>query len=156
MPGQVLTVLLRVRHPAATPVAKSAAVRPKILIVDDETDARHLLDYNFSAAGFEVITASSGDAALRSAARYKPDVILLDIVLPDMDGFAVCRRLRTQPATADTPVVVLSSHSGFSVQAAGAEAGVRRCLSKTTDLNKIIAAVRLSWEEARSCSRAQM
>ena len=123
-------------------------MRPKLLIVDDEADARQMLDYNFTAAGFDVITADSGDAALRFAALHKPDVILLDIILPGMDGFTVCRRLRDQPATARTPVVVLSSHSGFSVQAAGAEAGARRCLSKTTDLTKIIAAVKLTWEEA--------
>jgi len=131
-------------------------VRPKLLIVEDESDARHLLDYNFTAAGFDVITADSGEAALRLAARHHPDVILLDILLPGIDGFSVCRHLRAQLATARTPVVVLSSHSGFSVQAAGAEAGARRCLSKTTDLAKIVAAVRLTWEEANPRPSAKM
>jgi len=130
------------------PAAQPGKVRLKLLIVEDETDARRLLNYCFTTAGFDVMTADSGEAALRLAARRKPDVILLDIQLPDMDGFTVCRQLRDQPATVDTPVIVLSSHSGFSVQAAGTEVGVRRCLSKTTDLAKIIAAVRLAWEEA--------
>jgi DNA-binding response OmpR family regulator len=123
-------------------------VRPKLLIVDDEGDARRLLDYNFAVAGFTVATAASGAAALRLATRLKPDVILLDIVLPDMDGFTVCRLLRAAPVTAGTPVVMLSSHSGFSVHATGTEAGARRCLSKTADLADIIAAVRLTLAES--------
>jgi two-component system cell cycle response regulator len=127
-------------------------VRPKLLIVDDEAEVRQLLDYNFSVSGFDVITAASGGAALRLAQRYRPDVILLDILLPDFDGFTVCRKLRAQPFTAHIPIVVLSSHSGFSVHAAGSEAGARRCLSKTADIAKIIAAVRLTWAEARHCS----
>lgn len=131
-------------------------MRPKLLIVDDETDALQLLDYNFTAAGFDVILADTGEAALRSAIRYKPDVILLDIILPDMDGFSICRQLQARPVTARIPVVMLSSHSGFSVQAAGAEAGVRRCLSKTTDLANIIAAVRLTLEEANHHSATRM
>jgi DNA-binding response OmpR family regulator len=131
-------------------------VRPKLLIVEDEAEALQLLDYNFSAAGFEVITTESGEAALRLAVRHKPDIILLDIMLPDMDGFSVCRQLRARPATAHTPVVVLSSHSGFSVQAAGTEAGARRCLSKTTEMAKIIAAVRLTWEELNNSSPVKM
>jgi DNA-binding response OmpR family regulator len=124
-------------------------VRPKLLIVDDEVDARRLLDYNFTAAGFDVATAASGKAALRLAARLKPDVILLDIVLPDADGFSVCRQLRARPTTARTPVVMLSSHSGFSIHATGTEAGARRCLSKSIELSKIIAAVRLTCQEAK-------
>jgi DNA-binding response OmpR family regulator len=123
-------------------------VRPKLLIVDDEGDARRLLDYNFTAAGFRVATAVSGETALRLAARLRPDIILLDIVLPDMDGFTVCRQLRAAAHTARTPVVMLSSHSGFSVQATGAEVGARRCLSKSAELSQIIAAVRLTWTEA--------
>ena len=131
-------------------------MRPKLLIVEDETEARQLLDYNFNAAGFEVVLADCGNAALRLAARHRPDVILLDIMLPDMDGFTVCRRLRTQAATAQTPVVVLSAHSGFSVQAAGVEAGARRCLSKSTDLTRIIAAVRLTLEEVNGAVPSKM
>jgi DNA-binding response OmpR family regulator len=124
-------------------------VRPILLIVDDEKEARHLLDYNFSAAGFDVITAASGEAALRMAAHHQPDIVLLDIVLPDMDGFSVCRRLRSRAVTARIPVVMLSSHSGFSVHAAGTEAGVRRCLNKASDLAEIVAAVQLTLEESR-------
>lgn len=131
-------------------------MRPKLLIVEDEDEARQLLDYNFSLAGFEVLTTATGEAALRLAVRHQPDVILLDILLPDVDGFTVCRRLRSRPATARTPVVVLSAHSGFSVQAAGTEAGVRRCLSKAADLSKIIAAVKLTWEESRDASPLKM
>jgi len=126
------------------------------LIVDDEADVRQLLDYNFTASGFDVITAAGGDTALRLAGRHRPDVILLDILLPDRDGFTVCRQLRSQPITAHIPVVVLSSHSGFSVHAAGSEAGARRCLSKATDMAKIIAAVKLTWDETKHCCLDKM
>jgi DNA-binding response OmpR family regulator len=126
------------------------------LIVDDEAEVRGLLDYNFAASGFDVITAANGETALRLAQRHRPDVILLDILLPDFDGFTVCRRLRAQPQTAQIPIVVLSSHSGFSVHAAGSEAGARRCLSKTLEIARIVAAVRLTWDETRRCSPDKM
>ena len=65
---------------ADTAPAQFVRVRPKLLIVDDEADVRQLLDYNFTASGFDVITVASGDTALRLAERHRPDVILLDIL----------------------------------------------------------------------------
>lgn len=129
-------------------------MNPKLLLVDDEEDARHLLDYHFSAAGFDVVTACNGREALLEARRHRPAAVLLDIVLPDMDGFSVCDLLRSQPSTARTPVILLSSHSGFSVRGRGAEVGVRCCLSKSTDLASIIQCVWQAVEETRNLSGA--
>lgn len=113
-----------------------------MLIVDDEQDTRGLLEYRFAREGFKVETARNGQEALRLARTFHPAVIILDIALPDLDGFSVCDVLRKLPETARTPIILLSSHSGMSVTARAVESGIRHCFSKCTDLKAFIQAVR--------------
>jgi DNA-binding response OmpR family regulator len=83
--------------------------RRRILAVDDQEDMLLFIGMQLRQAGFEVETALSGAEALAKAGSYKPDLVLLDIVMPQMDGFAVCQRLRSRPETADVPVVMLAA-----------------------------------------------
>jgi len=85
---------------------------PRILIVDDERDFIELVQYRLSALGCEFIVANDGVQALSQARQFKPDLILLDILLPDLDGLSVCEILRRQPGTKKIPIIFMSALSG--------------------------------------------
>jgi two-component system alkaline phosphatase synthesis response regulator PhoP len=83
----------------------------RILIVDDENDFIELLQYKLAGHGYDLIVANDGVQALSQARQFKPDLILLDILLPDLDGLSVCEILRRQPATKKIPVIFMSALS---------------------------------------------
>jgi two-component system, OmpR family, alkaline phosphatase synthesis response regulator PhoP len=85
---------------------------PRILIVDDEYDFIELLQYKLAGHGYELIVASDGVHALSQARQMKPNLILLDILLPDLDGLSVCEILRRQPSTRKIPVIFMSALTG--------------------------------------------
>ncbi len=85
------------------------ALRSKILTVDDTEANLRLVRALLGGAGFEVITATSGKAGLEAALRDSPDLILLDIMMPDLTGYEVCQRLRADPRTHDTPIIFLTA-----------------------------------------------
>ena len=84
----------------------------RILIVDDEIDLVELVKFRLAGLGCEFLVASDGVQALSQARQLKPDLILLDILLPDLDGLSVCEILRRQPATRKIPVIFMSALSG--------------------------------------------
>ena len=84
----------------------------RILIVDDEMDLVELVKFRLAGLGCEFLVASDGVQALSQARQLKPDLILLDILLPDLDGLSVCEILRRQPATRKIPVIFMSALSG--------------------------------------------
>jgi two-component system alkaline phosphatase synthesis response regulator PhoP len=84
---------------------------PRILIVDDEVDFVELVQYRLAGLGCEFIVANDGVQALSQARQFKPDLILLDILLPDLDGLSVCEILRRQPATKKIPIIFVSALS---------------------------------------------
>ncbi len=84
----------------------------RILIVDDEHDFIELLQYKLAGNGYELIVANDGVHALSQARTQKPHLILLDILLPDLDGLSVCEILRRQPATRKIPVIFMSALTG--------------------------------------------
>jgi CheY-like chemotaxis protein len=86
------------------------ALRRKILIVEDHDDTREFLVAHFGAAGYEVETATDGNSAIAAALRLRPDVIVLDLSLPGLDGADALAVMRSYPSTIDTPVVVVSGH----------------------------------------------
>ena len=116
-------------------------MKAKLLVVDDDADLRGLLDYVFCGAGYDVTLAATGIDGVQKARQILPDVVLLDIVLPDIDGFTVAELLRRHPATALTPVMMLSAYGGMAVQARGAECGVQNCLLKSSGIELIQANV---------------
>src|SRR5258706_16008736 len=85
---------------------------PRILIVDDENDFIELLQYKLAGHGYDLIVANDGVHALSQARQMKPDLILLDILLPDLDGISVCEILHRQPATKKIPVIFMSALTG--------------------------------------------
>ena len=85
---------------------------PRILIVDDENDFIELLQYKLAGYGYELIVANDGVHALSQARTLKPNLILLDILLPDLDGLSVCEILRHQPATKKIPIIFMSALTG--------------------------------------------
>jgi CheY-like chemotaxis protein len=85
---------------------------PRILIVDDERDFVELVQFRLAGLGCEFIVASDGVQALSQARQFKPDLILLDILLPDLDGLSVCEILRRQPSTKKIPIIFMSALSG--------------------------------------------
>jgi CheY-like chemotaxis protein len=122
-------------------------MKPKVLVVDDEPETLSLLDYVLCGEGFDVTTAGNGIEALTKAPKVRPDVVLLDIKLPEMDGFAVCELLRAQSAPADLPVILFSNYGGISLQARGLEAGSRQCLRKSEGFEAVVRSLRQAVEE---------
>lgn len=82
----------------------------KILLVDDDQDFSQLLEFDFKKRGYQVATANNGEEGLTKAVTEKPDLIILDIKMPKMDGYTFVRRLKKDPETKDLPLVVLTSY----------------------------------------------
>lgn len=95
----------------------------KVLIVDDEEDILKLLSYNFEKEGYKVFTAQTGEEAISTALNVIPDIIFLDVMLPDIDGIEVCEKLRKQPALNNSYVLFLSARGEDYSQVAGYRAG---------------------------------
>ncbi len=120
-----------------------AARAPCVLIVDDVAQNVRLLSDLLSAkCGYHIEQAFDGEAALALAERCRPDLILLDVVMPGMDGFEVCRRLRRQPQFGATPVVLVTSLDPREERVRGLEAGADDFLSKPLVQAELFARVR--------------
>lgn len=112
-----------------------------ILVVDDEPDFVQLMAYNLTRAGFEVLQATNGLDAVQLARRYVPDCVLLDVMMPDFDGFSVCEVLGRSPATSRVPVILVTALNGLAAQARGVEAGAVKQLTKPVALPELLATV---------------
>src|SRR6201985_2297751 len=114
----------------------------RILVVDDIEANVRLLEAKLSAEYYEVLTACDGPTALAMAAAEKPDIILLDVMMPGMDGFSVCRRLKDDAETRHIPVVLVTALDGRADRVAGLEAGAGDFLTKPIDDVMLFARVR--------------
>src|SRR2546430_3462414 len=114
----------------------------RILVVDDVPANVKLLEARLSAEYFDVLTASNGAEALDLCSRSECDIILLDVMMPDMDGFEVCRRLKSNPATHYIPVVIVTALDSPSDRVRGLEAGADDFLTKPVSDIVLIARVR--------------
>jgi len=97
--------------------------RYRILIVDDEPDIVEFLSYNLKKEGFQIQTASNGREAIEKATEFRPHLILLDVMMPDMDGIETCEQLRKQPSSLNTLIAFLTARSEDYSQIAGFDAG---------------------------------
>jgi two-component system phosphate regulon response regulator PhoB len=109
-----------------------------VLIVDDEKDLRSLLDFNLKAAGWRTVQASTGKEALSRARNDSPDLILLDLNLPDVSGTEVCRELKQDPRTGSIPVVMLTARIGEADRIAGFELGADDYVPKPFSVRELI------------------
>lgn len=111
-------------------IPEAVATKAKILVVDDEEDILDLLAYNFEQEGYEVVQARNGEEAIRLAPEVQPDLILLDIMMPKMDGVATCLALRAIPELANVAIVFLTARSEEYSEVAGFEAGADDYITK--------------------------
>src|ERR1700727_424187 len=114
----------------------------RVLVVDDVPANVKLLEARLSAEYFDVVTAANGAEALTMSARAECDIILLDVMMPDMDGFEVCRRLKSNPATHFLPVVMVTALASPADRVRGLEAGADDFLPKPVSDIVLIARVR--------------
>ena len=114
----------------------------KILIVDDNTDLLTVLRLAFKTAGYVVRTADNGTDAFKKVRSFAPDLILLDLVLPEVDGFAICEILKKNPTTAHIPIVMLTGLSSQLSRFAGLESGADEYLTKPFNFGEILAKVK--------------
>jgi two-component system phosphate regulon response regulator PhoB len=110
--------------------------------VDDEPDAIELARFNLRAAGYDVITAENGNAALRLARESIPDLILLDVMLPEVDGLEVCKILRRHPQTAAIPIILLTAKAAEIDRVLGLELGADDYVTKPFSPRELILRVR--------------
>ncbi len=114
----------------------------RVLIVDDDPDIQRLVTYNLRQAGFEVSTAASGRKALESVQKDPPDLIILDLMLPDVDGIEVCRTLRQHEASRRIPIVMLTARSEEIDRIVGFELGADDYVMKPFSPRELVLRIR--------------
>jgi two-component system phosphate regulon response regulator PhoB len=117
-------------------------MKAKILVVDDEPDQVELLETNLTAAGFEVLTAGSGAEALQQARALHPALILLDVMLPGLDGLEVCKMLREDAATSSIPIIMLTARATEIDRVLGLELGADDYVTKPFSVRELVLRVK--------------
>ncbi len=117
-------------------------MKPKILIVDDETDALEVLGFKLREAGFNPIFAKDGTRALTAAKDEKPDLMVLDLMLPEVDGLEVCKILRRDPLTATMPIIMLTARAAEMDRVVGLELGADDYVTKPFSPRELVLRIR--------------
>jgi diguanylate cyclase (GGDEF)-like protein len=115
--------------------------KPKLLIVDDQTTNIQLLHQAFSAE-FQVFMATTGDKSLAICTTEAPDLVLLDVMMPEMDGYEVCKKLKSNPRTADIPVIFVTAHTDAASEEHGLDLGAVDYISKPINIKIVRARVK--------------
>ena len=113
----------------------------RILIIEDDRSTVRLTEYTLQQAEYEVITAPDGFEGLRKAVSEHPDLIILDVMLPGLDGYEVCHRLRQKPETANLPILMVSAKARQNDKDVGLKMGADAYLAKPVDPSEILAKV---------------
>jgi len=117
-------------------------LKQRVLIVDDEPDTLELLSFNLKASGYEVLSAEDGAEALQKARSSIPDLIILDVMLPELDGLEVCKILRSEPATKNIPILMLTARAEEIDRVLGLELGARDYVTKPFSPRELVLRVR--------------
>jgi DNA-binding response OmpR family regulator len=125
----------------------------RILVVDDEPDMVELVSFNLRAEGFEVIVARDGLEALNQARAGLPDLIILDLMLPELDGLAVCEILHRLPSTAPIPVIMVSAWTSEVTRVLGRETGASDYLTKPFSPRELVSRVHQTLRSAGDSSQ---
>jgi DNA-binding response OmpR family regulator len=115
----------------------------KIVLIEDDSDLYTLLKYNLEKEGFQLVGAQTGKGAIELCRREKPDLILLDIMLPDSDGLELCRGIRQQPEFASTPVIFLTARASETDRIVGLEIGANDYVVKPFFVRELIARIKV-------------
>lgn len=131
--------------------------RKKIVVIEDEPDIQEVIDYNLTREGYTVVTADSGDEGVRRVVDGAPDLVLLDLLLPGLDGLEVCRKLKMDPVTQKIPIIMVSAKGEESDVVLGLGVGADDYVTKPFRPKELVARVRavlrrgvLQDDEARS------
>lgn len=124
-------------------------MKQKILVVDDEPDAVDLIEFNLKNAGFEVITAADGDEALKKARHDMPALILLDVMLPEIEGMEVCKILRRDAATQNIPIIMLTAKAAEIDRILGLELGADDYVTKPFSPRELVLRVKKILQRAQ-------
>ena len=117
-------------------------MKPVVLVIDDEPDAVDLIEFNLKNAGFQVKTASDGAEALAKARSVLPGLIVLDVMLPEMNGFEICKLLRRDPNTAGIPIIMLTAKAAEIDRVLGLELGADDYLTKPFSPRELVLRVK--------------
>jgi two-component system phosphate regulon response regulator PhoB len=128
---------------------KEAVVKPHLVVVEDEAALIELLRYNFEKEGFRVTTAADGEAALVTVAEAKPDLVILDWMLPHVSGLEVCRQLRRKAETRDLPIIMLTARGEETDRVRGLEVGADDYVAKPFSPSELVARVRAVLRRAK-------
>jgi len=109
-----------------------------VLVVDDEDMTRQMIVMLLTMDGHQSVEAENGVEALEQVAKHHPDAIILDVMMPEMDGITMCKKLRANPATASIPVLMLSGRSQINAEQEGLEAGANAYMKKPMDPNEML------------------
>jgi DNA-binding response OmpR family regulator len=124
----------------------AAELSGRVLVVDDDEDSRRLLAHLLERKGYAVVLADGGPAALATLEKEDVDVVVLDVMMPIMDGFAVCRELKKSPGTASVPVILLTARDDMETRATGMKLGVSDFLAKPVNKEELYVRVRTQIE----------
>ena len=113
-----------------------------VLVIDDEPELGRLIDYNLTKAGYLVLTARDGESGLAAARKHAPDLVVLDVMMPGLDGWEVCKRLRQEPSTAALPILMLTAKAEESDRVLGLELGADDYLTKPFSVRELAARVK--------------
>jgi DNA-binding response OmpR family regulator len=119
-------------------VTDQESPRGRILVVDDEPDLIRVLEFGLKASGYAVEVAADGQEGLKKAREIKPDVILLDLMLPKLDGYKVCRLLKFDDRFKHIPIIILSARTQEGDQTLALEMGANRFVTKPYDFTEIL------------------
>ena len=129
----------RRRSPQGAPVRERLG---RVLVLEDEQDVAELIRYNLAKEGYDVVVSANGAEALRLAREHHPDVILLDIMIPQLNGWEVCRRLKQDPALAPIPVIMVTGRVEEGDKVLGFELGADDYVTKPFSPRELVARIR--------------
>jgi diguanylate cyclase (GGDEF)-like protein len=131
-------------------MAEPGGSRERVLVVEDEPNIREIINFNLENWGYEVLAATDGETALAMAEEYAPDLILLDLMIPKVDGIEVCRRLKTGFWTSRIPIIMLTARKEVKDKVRGMEAGADDYITKPFSREELEARVKMVLSRTRS------
>jgi DNA-binding response OmpR family regulator len=136
-------------------VVFKGCVKSRVLVVDDEPEAVELVAFNLKGAGYDVTTASDGAEALNKARRIQPNLVILDVMMPEIDGMEVCKLMRRDPATSSIPIIMLTAKASEVDRVLGLELGADDYVVKPFSPRELVLRVKKLLERGKPAETAR-